>query len=775
MGWRLRKSINLGLGFRINLSKSGIGYSWGFPGYRVTKMANGGNRTTYSLPGTGISYVEQNGGSKGSGKNQERSDGLYTGEVENYTNIPIEDIQKNDPILSRINKVASLNRWANLLLFSILLVGWVPAFSLTFIAGIVIKIVIATKMKIKLYYEFDEESRRMYDALKEVLILLSTNKKIWQISSSTRVFNTKYNAGAGSNVDRNNAFVTTKMPWYIKTNLDIYGLNLKNEKMLFTPDRLIVFRPLRKAFGCKYNDMFMGIDTKRFVESERVYKDSEIVDYTWYYTNKNGGRDLRFSNNKKIPVCKYGEITIKSPNGIHTVIEYSNHGLNEEIQQSLILFGNKFNKILDQTRAAERKVASGEEKSKPEKKTESISNEKKIISSVDELLTASQIKEISKEGKKTEVVNKPIEYKLPRISVLKDEESKSIEPFIEKMKGKKELLIPLGFKNEEYILEGINTMPNMLIGGTVMSGKTAYLNTLIASMLLVKKPDELKLMIYDSKRVDYSIFNTIPHLLVPIITDPRRFSIALKNICYEIERRQDALSQTSCKNIDMYNKKNEDGNQIPSIVVIIDDFSAFNNNEEINSSIENITANGWNVNVYVIVACNHPSAAVIPTVSKANFPARLSFKVASSQASQIILDEPGAEKLSGYGNALYSSRMNDKILKIKVPFISDSDIANIVEECSKQIKPVYSSEFLNNKQEVEEMNIDEYDDPIYNEVVEFAVRAGKISASLIQRKYRLGYNRAARIIDLLEERGIIGPANGDKPREVLVKFESDGE
>ena len=504
MGWRLRKSINLGLGFRINLSKSGIGYSWGFPGYRVTKMANGGNRTTYSLPGTGISYVEQNDESKGSGKNQERSDGLYTGEVENYTNIPIENIQKNDPILSRINKVAALNRWANLLLFSVLFVGRFPAFSLTFIAGIVIKIIIATKMKIKLYYEFDKESRRMYDALKEVLILLSESKKMWQINSSTRVFNTKYNAGAGNNVDRNNAFVTTKMPWYIKTNLDIYGLNLKNEKILFTPDRLIVFRPLRKAFGCTYNDMFIGISTKRFVESERVYSDAEVVDYTWYYTNKNGERDLRFSNNKKFPVCNYGELTIKSPNGIHTVIEFSNHKLSDDIQQSLILFGNKFNKILDQTRAAEKKHSSVEEKNEQEE-INNANNENKIISSVDELLVASK----TKEEKKTEVVSTPIDYKLPQINLLKDEESKSIEPFIEKMRGKKELLIPLGCKNDDYILESINTMANMLIGGTVMSGKTAYLNTIIASMLLTKKPDELKMVIYDSKKVDYSVFNTI--------------------------------------------------------------------------------------------------------------------------------------------------------------------------------------------------------------------------------------------------------------------------
>ena len=767
MGWRLRKNINLGLGFRINLSKSGIGYSWGGPGYRITKMANGGNRTTYSLPGTGISHIEQNGCSS---RSQSVNNCSFSDDVENYTNIPVEDIQKKDPILRKINKTASLNRWANLFLLSVLFVSWVPIFSLTFIVGIIIKIIIETKMKIKLYYKFDEESRRMYDALKEVLILLSNNKKMWQINSSIKV-NTKYNAGAGNNVERNNAFITTKLPWYINTNIDIYGLNLKNEKMLFTPDRVIIFRTLRKAFGCKYNDMFIGISTTRFVESERVYSDTEIVDYSWLYSNKSGCRDLRFSNNRKFPVCNYGKLTINSPNGIHTVLEFSNYSLSDDIQQSLVLFGNKFNKILDQTRAAEKHQQPSEE---TEAKETDIS-EKTIISSVDELLVTKTATETIKESNKEEVVNKAIDYKLPRVSILKSEESKSIEPFVEKMKGKKELLIPIGYKNEEYILEAINTMPNMLIGGTVMSGKTAYINTIIASILLTKKPTEVKMIIFDSKKVDYAVFKTRPHLLTPIITDKKEFSIILQKVCNEISKRQDMLVELDCKNIDIYNKKLEDGNQIPTIVVIIDDFTIFNNDKIVNDSIKNITTNGWKVNVYVVMACNHPSAAVIPTVSKANFPARLSFKVASSQASQNIINEPGAEKLSGYGNALYISRMNDKTLKIKVPFITDNDISSIVEYCFNQCNTIYSADFIKNEAKTRKEDIGWYDDQMYIEVVKFAVQTGKISASLIQRKFRFGYNRAARMMDLLESRGVVGPQNGSNPRKVLIKHESDGE
>lgn len=361
MGWRLRKSINLGLGFRINLSKSGIGYSWGFPGYRTTKLANGGTRQTYSLPGTGISYVEQQGSRRNNEQNYDVSSKLITGETEVFENIPIENIQKNDPILKEINKVLFINRLANLLLILTLLISVHSAFSLCFIAGIVLKIIIFSSMKIKLYYEFDEDSRKMYNSLKEIWITLSQSRKLWQNNSSTRIYNTKYSAGSGNHVDRNNAFIMSKLPSFIKTNIDIYGLNLCNQKMYFTPDRILIFRPFRKVYSCTYRDMFFGISSERFVESGKVYKDSEVVDYAWLYTNRDGSRDLRFNNNRRFPVCKYGELTLKSPNGIHTIIEFSNHDLAEDIQSKLVLFGNQFNKILESTKSKEDLIDNKEE------------------------------------------------------------------------------------------------------------------------------------------------------------------------------------------------------------------------------------------------------------------------------------------------------------------------------------------------------------------------------------------------------------------------------
>lgn len=350
MGWRFRKSINLGLGFRINLSKSGIGYSWGFPGYRVTKLANGQNRTTYSIPGTGISYVEQQRQGKtnnGKGDPQyDASSNLITGEKTIFENKPIDDITKNDPILKEINKALFINRLANLLILIGLIVFLYPVFIVSLIAGIIIKIIIITSMNTKLYYEFDDESRKMYNALKEIWIELSMSRKLWQINSSVAVYNRKYNSGAGTNIIRSPAYITSRLPFFIKTNIDIYGLNLQNQKIFFTPDRILVFKPFRKVFGCTYRDMFLGIESSRMVEHYTIPRDAVVDGYTWRYTNVDGSRDLRFSHNRRYPVCKYGELIFRSPNGINTIIDFSNHNMAEDIQSKLVLFGNQFNKIL---------------------------------------------------------------------------------------------------------------------------------------------------------------------------------------------------------------------------------------------------------------------------------------------------------------------------------------------------------------------------------------------------------------------------------------------
>lgn len=772
MGWRLRKSINLGFGFRINLSKSGIGYSWGFPGYRTTKLANGGTRQTYSLPGTGISYVEQQG-NKNKGNNSPHYDeqsNLVVGETENFKNIPINEFKKNDPILKKINKALLFNRLSNFLLFMTLLIFVHPIFILSLIAGIIVKIIISQSNKIGLYYEFDEESRKMYNSLKEVLIMLSKSKKIWQINSSTKVYNAKYNAGAGNSISRNSAYVTSKMPWFLKTNINVYGLSLKNQKMFFTPDRILIFRPFRKVFGCAYNDMYFGIKNIKFVETERIYSDAEIVDYTWRYANQDGSRDLRFSGNKRFPICEYGELTIKSTNGINTVVEFSNNKLSDDIESKLTLFGNQFNKILAKSKGLLKNFPQ-------DKKSEQTKKEEKVIITDISQLSKNVNSKTQEETKSN--ISKPISYKnykLPKISILSDEKSKSVVPFIEKMKNDKKIYIPIGLNQKDVILEDIGSMPNMLIGGTVMSGKTSYINTIIASILLTKKPSEVKLIIYDSKRIDYAMYNDIPHLLCPVITDLKKLRIALQRVCIEINNRIEKLKEENVKNLDLLNNKLEVDLKIPNIIVIIDDFSTLNSLDEINDSMKYITSNGWNVNIYVIVSANHPSAKVIPTVSKSNFPTRLCFRVASSQDSQIILDQNGAEKLNEFGMALYTSRMNNKIIKVQVPYISDDDITKIVNHCISEQHSDYSIDFIQSNQKSESSEIiTDYDDPLYEKAVEFAIQTGWISSSLLQRRFRLGYNRAVRMLKLLEERGIVGPQNGSEHRKVLVKIDEDSE
>lgn len=344
MGWRYRKSINLGGGFRINLSKSGIGYSWGFPGYRHTYSPNGTQRKTYSIPGTGISYVESQGNrrnnSNNSGNNYNynynQDTKLITGNTTYYQNNNISKMGKGDELLKQINKLRTIDILANVCLFLIVLIP----------IGILLKILIAKKWKLDLTYEMDDINQKKFDALNEFLVELGNNKRLWQIVSSIKVYNTKYNAGAGNNVSRTRISIAKKMPWYIKHNIDVYCLNLKNEKIFFTPDRMLIFKNMG-GVGCRrYNDMVAGFSTTNFVETEMVPRDAEIVRYTWRYVNKSGGPDKRFNNNRQIPVCKYGEISLESEDGINILLECSNHNLMYSIQDKFKEFMNYHNKII---------------------------------------------------------------------------------------------------------------------------------------------------------------------------------------------------------------------------------------------------------------------------------------------------------------------------------------------------------------------------------------------------------------------------------------------
>ena len=331
----------------------------------------------------------------------------------------------------------------------------------------------------------------------------------------------------------------------------------------------------------------------------------------------------------------------------------------------------------------------------------------------------------------------------------------------------------------------INSTPHLLVAGATGSGKSVCMNCIIASILMRARPDQVKLVMVDPKKVELSMYNGIPHLLAPVVTDPKKASVALKNIVAEMERRYDILEHTKNKNIKGYNEFCEthpEYQKMPYIVVIIDELADLMlvAAKEVEDSIMRITQMARAAGIHLIVATQRPSTDVITGVVKANIPSRISFAVSSSIDSRTILDMTGAEKLLGKGDMLFKPMGENVPQRIQGAFVSEEELQKLVDYTISQQKAIYDESLTVEKSGPSTSDIndnysseDEYDDPLYNEIVDFAINTGKISASLIQRKYRLGYNRAARIIDLLEERGIIGPPNGSKPREVLQKKENN--
>ena len=336
----------------------------------------------------------------------------------------------------------------------------------------------------------------------------------------------------------------------------------------------------------------------------------------------------------------------------------------------------------------------------------------------------------------------------------------------------------------------INKTPHLLVAGATGSGKSVCINSIIISLLMRTRPDELKLVLVDPKKVELSMYNGVPHLLAPVVTDPKKANIALKKIVVEMEKRYDMFSDTGTKNIAGYNeyveqenkKRSEDNklNKLPFIVVIIDELADLMlvAAKEVEDSIMRITQMARAAGIHLIVATQRPSTDVITGVVKANIPSRVSFSVSSSIDSRTILDASGAEKLLGKGDMLFLPQGENSPIRIQGTFISDEEIKAVVNYVCKQQKAKYDESLTMSDDELNaktSFHNEEYDDPLYNEIVEYVVTSGKASTSLLQRRFRLGYNRAARCIDLLEERGIIGPSNGSKPREVLVKLEDKNE
>ena len=336
----------------------------------------------------------------------------------------------------------------------------------------------------------------------------------------------------------------------------------------------------------------------------------------------------------------------------------------------------------------------------------------------------------------------------------------------------------------------LTKMPHLLVAGSTGSGKSVCINGIIGSILMRYRPDEVKLVLVDPKQVELSNYNGVPHLLCPVVTNPKKASLVLQKVVAEMDKRYHVFAEKGAKKIDDYNRMIEEENKrhpetptprMPYIVVIVDEMADLMivARKEVEDSIMRITQLARAAGIHLIVATQRPSTDVITGVIKTNIPSRIAFAVASNVDSRTILDSPGAEKLLGKGDMLFLPMGENTPMRIQGCFISDDEIRRLIEAVCKEQQASYDESLTNTLAETATSSSanaeEEYDDPMYNEIVDFAVQTGKISASLIQRRFRFGYNRAARIIDLLEERGIIGPQNGSKPREVLVKVKEQEE
>lgn len=346
------------------------------------------------------------------------------------------------------------------------------------------------------------------------------------------------------------------------------------------------------------------------------------------------------------------------------------------------------------------------------------------------------------------------EYKYPTLDLIKNKKS-TIKKYIRKINNNNSsIMIPIGEYNGKLILENIEDVLYYLIYGKIMSGKSSYVNSIL-SFLLFYDPMMLKLLIYDSKSIEYFDYNFCSHLLCPVIVNSEKFSKIIQKICVEINNRADLLISKNARSVDIYNETAIE--KIPAIIVVVDEYDENINNEIVNNSIEYIVTHGRAVNIFMIVTTNYINYLKNGVLSSNKFPTLLKMNVKNAD-NNLNFDY------------FYNSKSYHNV-NVTTPFIENEDFKNIIKFEKENNKPNKFDYFENQHTSTRNCNYDNdvEDDPMYKEVVEFAIETGKISASLIQRRFRFGYNRAARLVDLLEARGVVGPQIGSKPREVIIK------
>jgi DNA segregation ATPase FtsK/SpoIIIE, S-DNA-T family len=345
--------------------------------------------------------------------------------------------------------------------------------------------------------------------------------------------------------------------------------------------------------------------------------------------------------------------------------------------------------------------------------------------------------------------------------------------------------------NGRIKVASLETMPHLLIAGSTGSGKSVMINSLVMSVLYKATPDDVRMILVDPKRVELGMYEGIPHLLTPVITDPRKATNALKNAVLEMERRLRLLAEHGARNIDQFNRKVrklqeqprslfvEDVNEeelkpLPYILILIDELADLMmlEGKNVEESVTRLAQMARAAGMHLVLATQRPSVDVITGLIKANFPARISFRVATRVDSRTILDIMGAEHLLGKGDMLFLPPGSSRLTRVHGAFVTEPEIMGVVDFWKAQAKPEYDQSYLIAPAEDSEPDSDEpmgEQDPMYEEALRVVLEMGKASTSTLQRRLRLGYGRAARILDMMHRDGIIGPPDGSKPREVLKR------
>jgi DNA segregation ATPase FtsK/SpoIIIE, S-DNA-T family len=339
------------------------------------------------------------------------------------------------------------------------------------------------------------------------------------------------------------------------------------------------------------------------------------------------------------------------------------------------------------------------------------------------------------------------------------------------------LQVPLGKDvNGNVIAADLTKMPHLLIAGSTGSGKSVAINGIITSILLHAKPSQVKLMLIDPKKVELGVYNGIPHLLSPVVSEPKKAARALQKVVSEMENRYELFAKFGQRKISTYNDfvaKNNRENEtkiqpMPYIVVIVDELAdlMMTVSNDVEAAIIRLAQMGRAAGIHMILATQRPSVDVITGLIKANVPSRIAFAVSSGIDSRTIIDTNGAEKLLGRGDMLFLPIDSNTPIRVQGAFISDKDVSRVVKFITDQQSADYDESMMVSDEEIKEEDQEDSEDDLFSDALDFVVDQQKASTSLLQRHFRIGYNRAARLIDDLEKRGYIGPQDGSRPRQV---------